>query len=120
MKRPHQNQPDDEPFDFWDRIIAAVLAPVVFNFSVLVVLAVVFKRSTLAALFFLTGPVFNAATIVLVLVPVIVGFVFGTNGVANLLGHSFYTHLESKRDARVTAAIWIAIFLAAYWIENGR
>ncbi len=117
--QPQQKRQNDEAVPtFSDRLLAAALAPLVFNFSVLIVVALISQHSGRLGSFVLSGVMFNGTTIVLIVLPVVVGFLFGTNGLARFLGHSFYTHLESERDIRITSVIWALIFSVAYWVSK--
>ncbi len=97
--------------DLSDRLLAALLAPVAFNLCVLILYALFFRVATPVEL--VSGPL----VIVLIAVPAAVGFAAGTDGFVRFLGHSFYTHEETERELRLTAAIWVVIIILTWLLS---
>ena len=104
-----------------DRLLAAVVAPIAFNLALFIVYAMMVR--------YLRGPgafavAFSGASLTIpviavsVVVPIVVGFIFGTRGFVTFLGHSFYTHHQRERDWRITAAIWVAILVIAFLLTR--
>jgi hypothetical protein len=114
--RKRQNV-EDEP-SLTDRLLAAALAPLFFNISILIVIAVIGGYSRRLARLLLSGAFFNTTTVVLIVLPAIIGFLSGTNGLVRFLGHAFYTHMESERDFRITVGIWVCISGVAYLLAG--
>jgi hypothetical protein len=100
---------------WWERVLAALIAPVVFNASLLILFGLFFrKRYWLQS--HLTLPV--AVWIVLLTVPAAVGFLLGFNRLVWLIGHSFWTHLSHERDRRITISIWACLGLCAFAVSQ--
>ncbi|WPB57657.1 hypothetical protein [Xylophilus sp. GOD-11R] len=98
--------------DWSERLIAAVLAPIFFNVS-LVVLYGVFARRLLwpdSFIGFSGSPGLLAVCLVL---PVVYGLASGVHGVARALGHMFLTHDEHEKSGLCTVAHWAAFGLLA-------
>lgn len=119
-RRTTDTDEDDTNPGLADRLLAAVLAPVVFNFSIIVVLAVFFRRSrgfgrilthdiALLGNYLLWG---------LLILPALIGLLIGTSRFATLLGHFFYTNLEHERNSGITVAAWGCLFLVAYLLSS--
>lgn len=111
---------DDEPVSLSDRLFAAVLAPVVFNISVIIVLAVFFRRSRFIGRVLYNDVQLLGGTLLLALVilPALIGLFMGTGRFVTLLGHFFYTNMEHEKDARITVAAWVCLFLVAYLLSR--
>ena len=112
-RSPEEN---DEALSLSDRLLAAVLAPVAFNISVIILLAVLFRRSRFIGkvLYNDIQLLGNFLLLALVILPALTGFFTGTARFITLLGHFFYTNMEHENDARITAAAWACLFLVAY------
>jgi hypothetical protein len=117
-RRPPEE--DDEPLSISDRLFAAVLAPVAFNISVIIVLAVFFRRSRFIGRFLYNDiPLLGSFLLLaLVILPALAGLFMGTARFITLLGHFFYTNMESEKDARITVAAWACLFLVAYLLSR--
>ncbi len=114
-------EPEPAP-NLVDRLLAAVVAPLAFNFAMLTVYAAMFRyvRGPGAfAIAFASASINIAVFVVSVVVPTAVGLAFGTRGFVTFLGHSFYTHNPQQRDWRITAAIWASIFGLAFLLLQG-
>ena len=111
---PGRAEGPEPPPDLQDRLIAGVGAPFAFGLALLVVYAVVGDAIEIVDHFLEIGPVM---LVMLVVVPAIAGFAFGTRGFVRFLGHSFYTHSDSERDWRVTLGIWVGLIGVALLIK---
>lgn len=111
---------DNEPPGLADRLGAAVLAPIVFNISILIVLSTFFRRSGAIGRILFNHSYFSGSFLwlALALLPALAGYLIGTARFITLLGHFFYTHMEHEKDARVTVAAWGCLFLLAYLISR--
>jgi len=98
----------------------AVLAPVVFNISIIIVLAMVFRRSRFLGRFLFYQAHWSGFVVVLVagFLPAIAGFMMGTSKFATLLGHFFYTNMEHEKDMSKTIACWLGLFVIAYLLSG--
>lgn len=96
MKNRQRSGQEDEENGFVDRLIAAILAPFLFNFGNFILLMFGHRETRVvwkAPLSFLCAPLFP----ILAVLPVVMRMIFGTNGVLSFLGHAFYTHVEKSR-----------------------
>jgi hypothetical protein len=93
--------------DLADRIVAALLAPLVFILSLLIVYFVFFRRSVPSSHPWIITSVRDVYGIILaaVICPAIFGFAAGTDGVVSALGHMFLTHPRDK-NIRKTLIYW--------------
>lgn len=110
---------DDQP-GIADRLFAAVLAPIVFNISIVIILATFFRRSrfigrVLANDIHALGGFLLFALLIL---PALLGLIVGTSRFITLLGHFFYTNMEHEKDAHITVAVWACMFLVAYVLSH--
>lgn len=98
----------------------AVLAPIVFNISIIFVLATVFRRSRFFGRFLFYQAHWSGSLVLLIagLLPAIAGFMMGTRLFSTLLGHFFYTNMEHEQDMRKTVVCWIALFAIAYLLSG--
>lgn len=98
----------------------AVLAPVAFNISIIIVLATVFRRSRFLGRFLFYQSHWSGFLVLLVagLLPAIAGFMMGTSKFATLLGHFFYTNMEYEKDISKTIACWVALFAITYLLSG--
>jgi hypothetical protein len=122
MKERNRRSPEenDEPPSLSDRLFAAVLAPVVFNISVIIVLAVFFRRSRfIGRVLYNDIPLLgNFLLLALAILPALIGLFIGTARFITLLGHFFYTNMEHEKDAVITVAAWACLFLVAYLLSR--
>ena len=91
----------------------AILAPLLFNLSLLLALAVVARRSiafTHFALlrFSLLGWVL---AVVLIAIPALAGFMLGGIKCGRILGHLFYTNNENEKSVNKTVLAWVILLL---------
>jgi hypothetical protein len=98
----------------------AVLAPIFFNLSVLIVIALFFRRSRYLGKFLFYQPHWHWSLIFLVaiVIPALAGFAMGAPRSATLLGHLFYTNMDHEKDITKTFAAWAALFLVAYLLSG--
>ncbi|MDD4911532.1 MAG: hypothetical protein PHP57_04505 [Sideroxydans sp.] len=98
----------------------AVLAPIAFNISIIIVLAMVFRRTRFLGRFLFYQAHWSAFLVVFVagLLPAIAGFMMGTSKFATLLGHFFYTNMEHERDLSKTIACWLGLLAIAYLLSG--
>lgn len=123
MKERNRRSPEenDEPLGLTDRLFAAVLAPVVFNISVIIVLAVFFRRSRfIGRVLYNDIPLLGNFLLLLALVifPALIGLFIGTARFITLLGHFFYTNMEHERDVLITVTAWACLFLVAFLLSR--
>lgn len=113
-----------EVVDLKDRLLAAFLAPLFMNISVLIVVAWVFQRSHyMGRMFyhyinfpFSTGKIYFLSLCVM---PCIIGFALGTNRFINFAGHCFMTHFSSREhDVKITVLIWACILEVSYFVAK--
>lgn len=103
-----------------ERLAMAVLAPVMFNVSILIMIGTFFKRGRflekLLAPTLLTSPWLLG--FLLIGVPAITGFVLGVNRLATLLGHFFMTNDGEEKSLLKTLCAWGSLFLLVYCISR--
>ena len=97
----------------------AALAPIAFNISIIIVLAVFFRcsRSLGRVLFYQANWSDFLIFLVAGLLPAIAGFMMGTTKFATLLGHFFYTNMEHEKDLSKTIVVWFGLFAIAYLLS---
>lgn len=108
--------PQPEQPGLADRMLMAVLAPIVFNFSIIIVIAMFFRRSRYLGRY-LVYPADISGSLVFLAVcvfPAIAGFLMGSRRFATLLGHFFYTNMDHEKDTAKTIAVWAGLILLAY------
>lgn len=101
-----------------ERVVAALLTPLLFNAAVIISVAMLSKR-THYTLFHL-GDLYRAlgsAAVMLLVAPALVGFLAGSGGTAWIFGHAFWTHHEHQRSGLATALVW-AVFGATVVYVN--
>lgn len=98
----------------------AFLAPLFFNFSLLICLGLFSRRSrTLARIASYDGLTSSWGwLVILVFVPAVVGYRLGAERCAILLGHFFYTNLEHEKSAGKTVLAWGCLLIVAYLISH--
>ena len=113
MKRRREEEDAGSP-GIVDRILAALLAPIFFNVSAFIVASLYWRRHPIRSGFI--DDYLHLARLALLFsaIAALAGFVFGTRGFADFLGHAFYTHSESQRNPLATTLIWIGIAVLAY------
>lgn len=120
-RRPTAPPHDDEGSSgLSDRLLAAFLAPVVFNLSNLIMLAMIFRRSHGIGRL-LTHDVAQLGSFLLwalLIVPALAGLLMGMDRLISLLGHLFYTHTESEQEPALTLAAWAGLILAAFLLSR--
>ncbi len=103
-----------------ERVVAALLTPLLFNAAVIISVAMLSKRTHY--LLFHLDDVYRAlgsGAVMLLVAPALVGFLAGSEGTANLFGHAFWTHHEHQRSWLATALVW-AVFGGAVMYVNTR
>ena len=98
----------------------AALAPIFFNFSILIIVATLFRRSRLLGDLLALQPHWSGRLVLLVFVglPAMAGFAMGASRCARLLGHFFYTNMDSEKDVTKTIAAWGGLLLIAYLLSR--
>lgn len=119
MKRA-SNQANEEGGGLADRLLAAFLAPVIFNLSNLILIAVLFRRARgFGRFLFYDVPMLGGFLLWgLLITPALVGLLIGMDRLISLIGHLFYTHAESERNQAITVAAWGGLLLAAYLLSH--
>jgi len=112
---------DDTPPSFMDRLLTAILAPIAFNFSIIIVLSMFFGSGG-ARIFNRTRLIYQIPVdfilLIVILLPALAGFMMGMSKFTTFFGHFFYTNIRHERDIRKTIAAWICLFLIAYCISG--
>ncbi len=125
MRNRPNNKHKPEGFDLVDRMFAALLAPLFMNISVLIMVAWLFKRSypfSEELLYYFLNIQFldNKLYVVsLIVIPCIIGFVFGTNGFVKFAGHCFMKNFpKEENNIVITVVIWSCILGLSYFIAQ--
>jgi hypothetical protein len=121
MRTKLQPRREDEHPGLTDRLLAAFLAPVVFNISNLIMVGVLFRRSSPGFGRFLVQDVPKLGSFLLwalLLIPALVGLLIGMDRLIALIGHLFYTHTENERNQAITIAAWVCLLLAAFLLSR--
>jgi hypothetical protein len=120
LNNSRQSEEENERPSIRDRLFMAALAPLVFNISIIIVLAIVFRRSRLLGRFLFYQAHWSGFLVLLVagLLPAIAGFMMGTSKFATLLGHFFYTNMEHEKDLSKTIACWLGLLAIAYLLSG--
>lgn len=114
----------NEKTSLLDRFSTAIMAPIAFNFSILIVLSLMFSGTRKYILYFknpvrlLYGVPGNYLLLVSILLPALVGFMLGMNRFTTLYGHFFYTNSESERSVSMTVLVWAILLLTAYILST--
>jgi hypothetical protein len=102
-----------------DRALTAIVAPILFNISILLIASQIFGKSLRLGVYhrtsWLSDPIFLIGCILL---PTLLGFILGSSAFATLLGHFFYTNHESKRSPTMTCTVWVVLFFTAYLLSK--
>lgn len=120
-RRAQRAPEDDEGTGYADRLLAAVLAPIAFNISNLIMIACLFRRSSSGIGRFIVNDLPMLGDFLLwglFIIPAVVGFLVGMDRLILLIGHLFLTHSESERDGRITLAAWFGLILSAYLLSH--
>lgn len=111
MRQRRFRSEEDLPPTLADRLLMAVLAPVVFNVSIVIALGTLFRRSSTLDNFLLHSSGDSSPWLLgflLVGVPALAGFILGVNRCAVWLGHLFFTNMEHEKDPYKTGFAWAA------------
>lgn len=102
-----------------DRALTAIVAPLIFNISILLIANQIFGKSLRFGVYhrtsWLSDPIFLIGCLLL---PILLGFILGSSAFATLLGHFFYTNHASKRSPKKTVTVWIVLFSLAYLLSK--
>ena len=114
------SQAEEDVGGLADRLLAAFLFPVALNVSLIIMLAVFFRRSRGIGRFLVHDvPMLGSFLLwALLIIPALVGLIIGMDRLIHLIGHLFYTNHESDRNTGITIAAWICLFLAAYLLSR--
>lgn len=120
MREKRQLREADDSTGLADRLLAAFLFPVALNISLIILLAVFFRRSRGIGRFLIQDlPMLGSFLLwALLVIPALVGLIIGMDRLIHLFGHLFYTNHESDRNTGITIAAWICLFLAAYLLSR--
>jgi hypothetical protein len=114
-RRTRGKKPRPERVGFRERIIAAIVAPVAFNFSIFVLFGM-FGRGRGGFRWFHVYPL--GVSLVLVIAPAVAGFLLGFERFATFFGHCFHTNPEGQGNWWVTVSIWVALLLLLLGISK--
>lgn len=123
QNKANQLESNEKP-SLLDRLGTAIMAPIAFNFSILIVLSLMFSGTRKYILYFknpvrlLYGVPGNYLLLVSILLPALVGFMLGMNRFTTLYGHFFYTNSESERSVSMTVLVWAILLLTAYILST--
>lgn len=103
-----------------DRLVTAILAPVAFNFSLFILLALILGSSGSRILIrsqviYKIPP--NLAFIFCILLPALLGFMMGLSKFSTLFGHLFYTNQGNEKNGFITILAWLGFFCVAYLMK---
>jgi hypothetical protein len=120
MRQKNRTNPNqNEEITLIDRALTAVVAPIIFNISILLIASQIFGKSLRLGVYhrtsWLSDPIFLIGCLLL---PILLGFILGSSAFATLLGHFFYTNHESKRSPKKTVTVWIVLFSLAYLLSK--
>lgn len=111
---------EEENPSLLDRLIAAIIAPIVFNFCVIITIAfwysflprrTIYLFNPFRKLLFLSGEFILAISIIL---PLLAGFLLGMIRFANLIGILFPFGTDENPKYIKTIIAWILLTLYAY------
>lgn len=103
-----------------DRLLMAAIAPLAFNISIIIVIAMLFRRSGYWArhLLYPTDiPGGRLIFLVTIAAPAIAGFLMGSRRFATLFGHFFFTNMDHEKNIALTTALWAGLIGCAYWLS---
>lgn len=113
------NENAKEEITLLDRALTAIVAPILFNFSILLIASQIFGKALRVGHYqrmsWLSDPLFLIGC---VLMPTLLGFILGSSAFATLLGHFFYTNHESERSTKMTCTVWVVLFVTAYLLSK--
>jgi hypothetical protein len=121
MRQRRFRAEDELPPTLADRLLMAVLAPVVFNVSIVIALSTFFRRSRALNNLFLQSGTASSLWLLgffLIGVPALAGFMLGVNRCAVWLGHLFFTNMEHEKDPYKTALAWVCLFALFYLLSR--
>lgn len=102
-----------------ERVVGALLTPLMFNVALVIALATLSHRSR--HLLVNLGSFYrslDAGAIMLLVAPAVVGFLAGADGTARIFGHAFWTHHENHRSVLATALVWAVFAAAVFWVNT--
>lgn len=102
---------NDEPEGIRLRLLAALIAVPIVEFSLFFGCYIAVDRRKAAYIFFALPAWLHVTTSAVAL---LVGLVAGFAGLTWLLGHLFVTHFPEDKNMRVTAALWLCICVLAF------
>lgn len=111
---------EEEKPSLFDRLIAAIIAPIVFNFCVITTIAfwysflprrTIYFFNPFRRLIFLSGEFILAISIIL---PIVAGFLLGLTRFGNLIGILFPFGTDDNPNYIKTIFAWILLTLYAY------
>ena len=126
LKKPQKTSENNLSLN--ERIVMAILAPLFFNFGLLICLSLLalFSLSPISLLRLhssrllakdVSYEVFASGWgwfLILIVLPAIAGYQLGVDKCATLLGHFFYTNAESEKNLGKTAFSWVCLLVIAY------
>lgn len=120
LNKRRKPKEENEPPSFQDRLLMAVLAPIAFNISIIIVLATIFRRSRFLGRFLFYQSHWSGFVVLLVaiLLPALAGFMMGTSKFVTLLGHFFCTNMENEKDMSKTIACWVTLVAITYLLSG--
>ncbi|WP_036299889.1 hypothetical protein [Methylotenera sp. L2L1] len=116
QNKTKQLEQDEEP-SLLDRLGTAILAPIAFNFGIVVIVSLISGsvRSPLLNPFrWLYGISASYLLLVSILLPAIAGFIMGMTKFTTLYGHFFYTNGDDEKSIPMTILVWAVLLLTAY------
>lgn len=112
---------DGQNPSFIDRVLAAILVPIAFNFSIFIILSL-FLGSSGVRIFNRYKLIYQVpADLVLlttIFIPAVAGFMMGISKSSTLFGHFFYTNMGDEKDIYKTIGVWVCLLLIAYFITG--
>lgn len=116
-------QPKDDAIapSLGQRLLAALLAPIVFNASLLLLSGALFKHSRSSDRILLAPFTHNSiefALLVLIGLPALAGFVLGPAHGLGLLSHLLFLNPPAERSLPKTLLAWGCLLLIAYLIHR--
>ena len=118
MRKP-QRRNQEPRITLGERVVGALLTPLLFNVAVVIALATLSQRSRY--LLMNLGSFYrslDAGAIVLLVAPAAVGFLAGADGTARIFGHAFWTNHENHRSVLATALVWAVFAATVFWVNT--